>query len=604
MRDSQDDRKLRQLTAEFIDGRLDEASREELNFLLRDDSANRLTFLSMLDLQCEMLRLMSADELPEDVKLPDDVGLPDDVKSTDASARPSVAKRSRPSGLLRRDSLPVVWAIASTAACILMAVTYWLFRVDVPSVSTGRADDSIPSAVRIGQATATEFFDETPKAAGESLKRDHEYVMTSGVVSLDFPCGAEAILESPCVFRLLADDHLLVSLGRCSLYAPEGAQGFRIDTPQAQLVDLGTRFCVDVNESGQTDVHVVEGAASVTPKLVSRDSASRHFASGDAATDETRQPLAASRSNILTVGRAQRIGFDLPEAVRPIRYRPSSYRSVLPDRVLDYDCEMTDGRGGQLRSLRIQRGGKTFVYRVADLIGIRLVHFIPHRPSHNVAAMPGQVVPLRDLLESDNHLSTGMINPGGSRVALQQSPVLQNGSVQSVDPNGIGEQAEIATGESEVSAGTPGLGFRFDTPVVNDRGPDLVLFELQSKVDPPTGDSFHVSPLRLSGSRRSHSVDRYDITMRSPLAKKSHVFTMPQFEPTTDLLKASTADATYEHLPALDFYILAVGIDLSDLGYAAGETADGLFLQDDLLDRNLIDPVWIGGLPPLPETTR
>lgn len=599
MTSSEHDRKIRQLAAAFIDGRLDEASREELNFLLRDDAANRVAFLSMVDLQCEMMRLLSSDELADGSSAAAEAPAADllDVATPDALHGSPIERskwragtgRSKSNDLLRNRSLPWALTVLSTAACLFMAVGYRSFWSDAAPPSPPVA----ASSVRVGQATATEFFDDTPKAAGEMLNWDHEYVMTSGVVSLDFPCGAEAILESPCVFRLLAEDHLLVSLGKCSLHAPEGAEGFRIDTPQAELIDLGTRFCVDVNEAGQTDVHVVEGAASVTPKLDSRA-----IAAGDSVT-----ATKADRPNILTVGRAQRIGFDLPDAVTPIRYRRSSYRSVLPDRVLDYDCEITGGRGGELRSVRIQRGGRTYTYSAEDLIGIRLIHFVPQRPSHNVAATPQVATPLRDLLETDHNLSTGIINPGGNRRPLLESPSLVNDSQLAIEAKPADELSSAEYGQANTSGVTPGLGFLFEKPVVNDRGPDLVLFELQSKVDPPTGDSFHISPLHFEGSRRSHSINRYDITMRSPLAKMSHVFSMPQFEPSVNLLAASTTDATYEHPPALDFYILAVGVDLSDLGYADGERADGLFIQDDLLDRNLIDPVLIGGLPSLSETT-
>ncbi|MFT5127250.1 MAG: hypothetical protein ACI8W8_000851, partial [Rhodothermales bacterium] len=50
-------------------------------------------------------------------------------------------------------------------------------------------------------------------------------------------------------------------------------------------------------------------------------------------------------------------------------------------------------------------------------------------------------------------------------------------------------------------------------------------------------------------------------------------------------------------LMRLEFQILATGIDLSDLGYAEGETVTELFIQDANDDGHHIDPVFIGGLP-------
>ena len=47
----------------------------------------------------------------------------------------------------------------------------------------------------------------------------------------------------------------------------------------------------------------------------------------------------------------------------------------------------------------------------------------------------------------------------------------------------------------------------------------------------------------------------------------------------------------------MQFRGLAVGIDLSDLGYARGEFVEGLFIQDALDDGHYVDPVFIAGLP-------
>lgn len=48
---------------------------------------------------------------------------------------------------------------------------------------------------------------------------------------------------------------------------------------------------------------------------------------------------------------------------------------------------------------------------------------------------------------------------------------------------------------------------------------------------------------------------------------------------------------------SIKFLGLTVGINLSDLGYSAGETVEGLFIQDTLDDGHRVDPVFIAGLP-------
>lgn len=49
-------------------------------------------------------------------------------------------------------------------------------------------------------------------------------------------------------------------------------------------------------------------------------------------------------------------------------------------------------------------------------------------------------------------------------------------------------------------------------------------------------------------------------------------------------------------LQACKFHAIAVGIDLSDLGYEEGALVDGLFFQDDLANEDYFDPVLISGL--------
>jgi len=45
------------------------------------------------------------------------------------------------------------------------------------------------------------------------------------------------------------------------------------------------------------------------------------------------------------------------------------------------------------------------------------------------------------------------------------------------------------------------------------------------------------------------------------------------------------------------FRTLAVGIDLSDMGFAEGESLQDLFIQDAADDEQRVDPVMIIGLP-------
>ncbi|MCW1921445.1 discoidin domain-containing protein [Luteolibacter arcticus] len=81
---------------------------------------------------------------------------------------------------------------------------------------------------------------------------------TRGFVRLGFPSGANVTLEAPCRFRLDEKEALSVLHGRASVHTPDGAEGFRIDTPGGRFVDLGTEFGLAVGSDGTTPVVLTE----------------------------------------------------------------------------------------------------------------------------------------------------------------------------------------------------------------------------------------------------------------------------------------------------------------------------------------------------------
>ena len=229
-------------------------------------------------------------------------------------------------------------------------------------------------------------------------------------------------------------------------------------------------------------------------------------------------------------------------------------------------------------SITVQRGGSTRKYLVEELIGSELIHFRSGNNHHNIIREQGSEATRSNALDNNWLLQSGIINPGGSVTPLSAAPVL---------------------GDSRASRDelTPGMAVRFATPVTNGPGADVVLFEIQSVVDPQRGDAFHVTPLPFESGRRSTTVTRYDITMTSadalPVADFDQLyFEEPPHTPADlDELQAG------QRQPAIRFQALAVGIDLSDLGLAEGETVEGLFIQDALDDDHMVDPVIIAGLP-------
>lgn len=525
----------------------------ELQSLLIDNPELQRQYLEYMDLHIGLGKLLSSEDGGVDSLAPTTPGRHasegiDSLRTLSPpnaeKGNPSLARRASVDGpgnrgLLGPLRLRIVMASATAVLLILSAALVLRPR---------RADVVTMEPVRLHQAAGAAFFGKAVPPVGGSLDYGREYALTSGMVELRFPDGAEIILEAPSVIEIKTRDRLVVKMGACSVHAPPGAEGFRVETPQADVVDLGTRFSVNVNEVGETDVQVVEGAADV----------------------KGRNELANNQSLRLTHGQSRRFRDNVDGTSQTVQFDPRRYRSDLPDRVVSYEARADrDGHVDELVSVTIQRGGENIVYPVADLIGIEVTHFCARTNSHNIAVSASAADARLETLELDRLLNTGIINPGGAELPLATDP----------EPD------------------TPGMAIRFQQPVVNGPGPDIVFFDLQSVVDPQDGDAFHVSPLKFAPGLRSYSIRGYDITMLSPEARSLVAFDLRYFAASPKTLDDLLNRPTSHRHPSLRFRALVVGIDLSDLGYSDLAEVDGLFFQDALDDDHQVDPVFIAGLP-------
>jgi ferric-dicitrate binding protein FerR (iron transport regulator) len=416
---------------------------------------------------------------------------------------------------------------------------------------------SAPAAAAVVSQTAAARFFGTAPAVGSPIPSGREYALASGRVELRFGSGAEAILEGPAVFEVGDAMRLVVKFGKGAVNVPEGAEGFVVETPLTRIVDRGTRFAVDVDEGGETEVQVLEGKAEVLA------------GSADPA--------------LLSQGSGRRYG---PRESRDVPFDPSRAPGEMPDRVVRYTATRRAGTGGveDLVDVTVRRGGREVTYAAEELIGIQLVHFSGGSRRGNFVstaeggADPGG--PLRAaLLDGDRNLNTGVINPGSAKTPLTSDPVMN-------DP------------EDPSRPNTPGLAFRFRRPVRNDPGPDVVFFEFQPLIQPETGDPFHVSPLRFAPGLRSHTVRRWDLGTFSPEALPGGFRLNGSAGPVRSLAELRDVKIVggANWTPASS-RVLAVGLDLSDLGFPPGAEVEGLFLQDCDDGGHQVDPTFIAGLP-------
>ncbi|MBI9019367.1 MAG: FecR domain-containing protein [Phycisphaerae bacterium] len=83
--------------------------------------------------------------------------------------------------------------------------------------------------------------------------------INKGLVELKFIDEARVIVEGPAQIELLDVDHMKLHNGKLTAYVPPKAYGFKVDMPNAYVMDLGTEFGVRVNDVGDRELHVFDG---------------------------------------------------------------------------------------------------------------------------------------------------------------------------------------------------------------------------------------------------------------------------------------------------------------------------------------------------------
>ncbi len=101
---------------------------------------------------------------------------------------------------------------------------------------------------------------------GSRLREGQALILRSGFVEITTDRGARVILEAPCEVTWAGDHALRLERGRLfGICETPRSKGFTVRTEHASIVDLGTRFGVQVAPGGDSEVHVYSGSVAVRP---------------------------------------------------------------------------------------------------------------------------------------------------------------------------------------------------------------------------------------------------------------------------------------------------------------------------------------------------
>jgi hypothetical protein len=191
-----------------------------------------------------------------------------------------------PSRRRRKLRRPAVWAAALALLAAVSLAIAWLH--------------SVPSTVAtVAGLEAVQWgLGQSPLLLGQGMSRGTIEVQ-SGFVNLQFDSHANLILEGHARLELLGRNAARLHCGRVVAYVPDSAKGFVLESPEGRIIDLGTRFGVEVDDQGSTEVHVLQGLVRTA---VRGESGTRdlHASQGLRLTPGNVMPIVADRTRFLT----------------------------------------------------------------------------------------------------------------------------------------------------------------------------------------------------------------------------------------------------------------------------------------------------------------
>lgn len=149
----------------------------------------------------------------------------------------------------------------SLAASFLLVVGYLHFFVpiEVERPVVAKLSDSI-DAVWDNKLQTPDTFDDMVQSS---------YGLKEGYASILFNNGAKVTIEAPAELSLNSDGDMELLIGRIYAIVPPQAQGFTVKAGSSKIIDLGTEFGVEVDDSGSTQLYVTKGRTVAFTGLLS-----------------------------------------------------------------------------------------------------------------------------------------------------------------------------------------------------------------------------------------------------------------------------------------------------------------------------------------------
>jgi len=389
-------RELLPLLDALIAGKITARDHAQLESLLEENTDARRLYAEYLELDLGIRQLQLSSAQPN---------------ATEELIRRTVSQSAR----TRRKSLLLGATLASACCLIIAIVSFAVWRAfdSSPDATEKRAAgdphrtqagplDERPAIAKVMRLVDVEWSDRRSQLSlGDAVERQW-LQLSSGIVYLEFSSGAALVAQGPARLRLDSETECFLQRGRIVVLGPPDFPEFTVTAPGARVVDRGTEFAMVVEESGETDVHVLNGEVDVSLGETAADAVSPHrLVESEAAS--------------------------LDPAERQIRTAPfdgESFESLRPDNVA----------GGHQLRIQFDCGVHAGIYDGVESPGHAAGDFYPHDRFWNliIGDQAGRFVGADGTaLSSDLEIDFGQSGKRGKTVDWDEPPTVRGSSGKS-----------------------------------------------------------------------------------------------------------------------------------------------------------------------------
>ncbi len=264
------------------------------------------------------------------------------VAASNANASGLAASAFGSGGDLRRWDLRSPGLLIAAAAVLMFVsgIGFWFGQqnesrpIDVATGGDGDARE-ISEPQIAGHATLRRVVDlrwSKDAAAyheGDVLP-DGLFQFEAGVAEIDFFCGASLIVEGPAKLDVKSDWSVRMLEGRLRANVPPAARGFKVLAADAEVIDLGTEFALEV-QADNARIEVIDGEVELRGGTHNGD----HLLTGQKQWLKGGQDNAVSLQSLSTIDDVQRRCNDA-QAERFAQWKAASLRLRVDQRLIAY----------------------------------------------------------------------------------------------------------------------------------------------------------------------------------------------------------------------------------------------------------------------------